>query len=339
MPSFPFTKPYFLHFQADDFGLSPTFSFFAQVGSAAPVTAPPINELVGAGLGQGWYYFLWTFQGPSDLDIVWTVGTLTDPTTLAEGVISPDDIIDVYGLSGVSKSYPFHYQPTDTGLTPAFSLLVRTDTMQALPQPPIVEIGGGKYFFEWPFQTSNDPPVAFVINGAAPAPTSPPYETFGLIQAQDAYPRLATPQPTNAGQAYATTADLYATISSAALNHPSTQAPAQQAQLLRASEAIDGYLRDQYELPLVKWGTDIVDKCCDIAAYRLVCLRGFNPELDGVYFDNFKMALDWLKQVSNGTVSPDVIDSSPSAAPGVHAPAVMPQSYSPNRHTRGTHRR
>lgn len=133
------------------------------------------------------------------------------------------------------------------------------------------------------------------------------------------------------GQQYATRDDLASVISAAALTHPAVKASAvQDAQLLRASEYIDGYLRDQFKLPLVEWGSDVVQACCDIAAYRLVCLRGFNPETDGMYQDNFRMQTDWLKQVANGVVSPDVVDASPSAEPGQQAPAAAPLVYSPN---------
>lgn len=132
------------------------------------------------------------------------------------------------------------------------------------------------------------------------------------------------------GQQYAQLADLYGTISQAALTHPSVNSTSiQNAQLLRASETIDGYLRQQFALPLVTWGADIVQYCCDIAAYRLVCLRGFNPEKDGLYKDNWKEAISWLENVAKGIVSPDVQDASPDSAPGKQADPTAPLSYSP----------
>lgn len=133
----------------------------------------------------------------------------------------------------------------------------------------------------------------------------------------------------SSGQQYATTTDLANVVAAAALAHPSTGTAAQNAQLVNASTLIDGYLRDQYQLPLNKWGSDIVQATCDIAAYRLVCLRGFNPERDGHYETNFKAAVKWLEQVAAGKVSPDVVDNSSGSEPGESAPAAAPLSYSP----------
>lgn len=142
-----------------------------------------------------------------------------------------------------------------------------------------------------------------------------------------------------AAQAYATRADLVGNIAAAALAHPSTGTAVQDAKLLQASEEIDGYLRDQYALPLKSWGSDLVQRCCDIAAYRLICLRGFNPEADGLYLTNYEKATAWLKLVAEGKVSPDVVDSSPGTQnPGDHAPEASPTVVSPNC-SRGTNRR
>jgi phage gp36-like protein len=140
-------------------------------------------------------------------------------------------------------------------------------------------------------------------------------------------------------QAYATRADLSSSIAAAALSHPSTGTAAQDAKLLQASEEIDGFLRDQYQLPLEDWGSDLVQRCCDIAAYRLVCLRGFNPDADGLYLENYKQALAWLKLVAEGKVSPDVIDASGGdQQPGDHSPQASPNVESPNT-SRCTNRR
>lgn len=145
---------------------------------------------------------------------------------------------------------------------------------------------------------------------------------------------------TTSGQPYATRADLVGSIAAGALTHPSTGPAVQDAKLLQASEEIDGYLRDQYTLPLKSWGSDLVQRCCDIAAYRLVCTRGFNPERDGLYLENYQAATKWLTLVASGKVSPDVVDaSSGEQRPGDHAPEASPEVYSPNASTRGTSRR
>lgn len=145
---------------------------------------------------------------------------------------------------------------------------------------------------------------------------------------------------TSSGQPYATRADLVSAIAAGALTHPSTGPAVQDAKLLQASEEIDGYLRDQYTLPLKSWGNDLVQRACDIAAYRLVCVRGFNPERDGLYLENYTAATKWLTLVAQGKVSPDVVDSSSgNQNPGDHAPSASPEVYSPNACGRGTNRR
>lgn len=133
------------------------------------------------------------------------------------------------------------------------------------------------------------------------------------------------------GQQYALIADLQTVLSPQALTHPVVANTAtQNSQLLKASELIDGYLRQQFQLPLVTWGSDIVQACCDIAAYRLICLRGFNPEADGSYLDNFKMQRKWLESVANAAVSPDLVDGTSGAAPGQQTTAAEPLAFSPS---------
>lgn len=147
------------------------------------------------------------------------------------------------------------------------------------------------------------------------------------------------------GQQYATRTNLYSTIAQAALTHPSTGPAVQDAKLLEASELADGYLRQQFELPLVRWGSDLVRKVCDVAAYYLVCSRGFNPEVDGHFLANYELAVKWMEQVAKATISPDVVDGSTGAEPGRQADAAAPLVYSPavvgssGNRTRGTNRR
>lgn len=132
------------------------------------------------------------------------------------------------------------------------------------------------------------------------------------------------------GQAYASRADLAAVLSPAALTHPSTGPAVQDDQLLRASEFVDGYLRQQFKLPLSTWGSDLVQAVCQVAAYRVVCLRGFNPEVDGHYKDSFDSAQRWLERVAQGLISPDVVDASSNAEPGKQAESRAPVAYSPS---------
>jgi phage gp36-like protein len=150
--------------------------------------------------------------------------------------------------------------------------------------------------------------------------------------------------PSGQAQQYATIAQLIQNgMSQQALSSPSiSSAAVQDAALFAASQEIDNALRDQYQLPLTQWGNDIVKYTCWIAAYSLICIRGFNPnnEADAVYEKNDDKARKWLSLVAQGRFSPDITDSSPNAAPGVQAPAAQPQAASPsNNRTRGTWRR
>lgn len=134
-------------------------------------------------------------------------------------------------------------------------------------------------------------------------------------------------------QPYADPADLYTFggLSQQALSSPNTGTPAQTACILAASEFVDSFLRQQFALPLTKWGADIRRAVIWIAAYDLICLRGFNPNNAGDenFLTKYKMAVAWLLQVSKGQVSPDVVDSSPGAEVGLQAPNAGPVVTSP----------
>lgn len=150
--------------------------------------------------------------------------------------------------------------------------------------------------------------------------------------------------PSNQSQQYATIAQLIQNgMSQQALNAPSiSSSTVQNAALLSASETVDSYLRQQFQLPLKQWGSDIVKYTCWLAAYQLICSRGFNPdsEADSIYESNYDKSIAWLKDVAKGLASPDITDSSVNAAPGVQAPGSQPTSESPsNNVTRGTGRR
>ena len=45
-----------------------------------------------------------------------------------------------------------------------------------------------------------------------------------------------------------------------------------------ASRRADNYLRKRYILPLASWSEDLKSLVCDIAAYKLLSRRGFDPE-------------------------------------------------------------
>lgn len=115
---------------------------------------------------------------------------------------------------------------------------------------------------------------------------------------------------------YAETADLTAlSISAGAL--AGISAGDQQAALESESEYADSYLSKRFTLPLTSWGRDLKQAVCDLAAYRLMKRRGFNPEKNDAEQLRLakKDAETWLEKVSTGKVNPmNVRDSSGQAA-------------------------
>src|SRR5579859_1411594 len=95
------------------------------------------------------------------------------------------------------------------------------------------------------------------------------------------------------------------------------------AALVAASEIADGYLRAQYRLPLVAWGADLRRTVAMMAAWDILCAqRGFNPDSPGdqIWLLRYQQALQWLKDVANGLLSPNIVDSTPQIRDG--APRV-----------------
>lgn len=95
------------------------------------------------------------------------------------------------------------------------------------------------------------------------------------------------------------------------------------AALVAASETADGYMRSQFRLPLVSWGADLRRHVAMLAAWDILSAqRGFNPDAAGsdIWLQRYEQAMAWLKDVSRGVVSPNVVDSTPSRRDG--APRV-----------------
>lgn len=121
---------------------------------------------------------------------------------------------------------------------------------------------------------------------------------------------------------YASTTDLV-TMSIASTAIASVATASQQAVLDAASIEADGYLAAQYHLPITAWGADLKQHVCDIAAYRLMCLRGYSPGgSDDIFRERYDDAIAWLKLVAQGTVSPpNIVDSTPAVREG--APEIQ----------------
>ncbi len=86
--------------------------------------------------------------------------------------------------------------------------------------------------------------------------------------------------------------------------------------LERASRSADAYLRDRYNLPLsAPYDQSLVDAVCQLASWRLMQRRGFNPNTpgDAVIRVGYEDAIAFLKRVANGQAQLDVVQASPEA--------------------------
>lgn len=85
-----------------------------------------------------------------------------------------------------------------------------------------------------------------------------------------------------------------------------------------ASTWIDGYLKKRYTLPLVTFGVDIKRAAAILAASDVLFSRGIDPE--SASYKVLRQRQDdivaWLELVGQGSVVPDVTDSSTSGPIG-----------------------
>lgn len=107
---------------------------------------------------------------------------------------------------------------------------------------------------------------------------------------------------------YAAVADL--AVPSKALADMSTDA--QNTALSWASSVADGYIRKRFNLPLLSWTQSLTQAVADMATWKLMKARGFNPDSEStkVIMGAYRDALDWLEDVANNKVDPAFVDSS-----------------------------
>lgn len=78
-----------------------------------------------------------------------------------------------------------------------------------------------------------------------------------------------------------------------------------------ASDTASAYLRGHYILPLTAWGSDLKERCCNIAIYDLLSRRGFAPDgADGNIRDRYKDAIKWFEEIRDGFLTIVATDSS-----------------------------
>lgn len=75
-----------------------------------------------------------------------------------------------------------------------------------------------------------------------------------------------------------------------------------------ADSHIDGYLREQYTVPLANPPRNLVGMACDFARYRL-----YQDQPTELVQARYDVGCFWLKDVARGLVQLDVVD--PSVAP------------------------
>jgi len=99
------------------------------------------------------------------------------------------------------------------------------------------------------------------------------------------------------------------------------------AALLAASEFADGYLRAQFRLPLSAWGADLRRHVAAIAAWDILgAQRGFNPDAPGndIWLTRYEQAIEWLRDIARGVVTPSVEDATPTRRDGAPRIATTP---------------
>lgn len=102
--------------------------------------------------------------------------------------------------------------------------------------------------------------------------------------------------------------------------------------LIRASSYADSFLGDKYSLPLTPpYPAALVDAVCQIAAWRLMCLRGYNPAVaggssDAIIRQGYLDARDWLVRVANDQASLVVTQAVPSAV-DPNVTSACPRGY------------
>ena len=103
--------------------------------------------------------------------------------------------------------------------------------------------------------------------------------------------------------------------------------PQQQGQLDAATDEMNTYFAGRYSMPLTVWDNSVKAKCCEIAAYKMICLRGFNPasgadvNLRMRYLD----AIKWCEGVRNKSIHPTVTESG-QPSPTLTQPKVITSS-------------
>lgn len=107
----------------------------------------------------------------------------------------------------------------------------------------------------------------------------------------------------------------------------SVSAAEQAALCLAATDEADGYLGGGKTLPLAAWGDDLTAQVANIAAFKIMKRRGFQPDgSDELIVKGRDDAVSWLRGVARGDIEPPgLVDSTPEE----YEPGISVSSDSP----------
>lgn len=89
------------------------------------------------------------------------------------------------------------------------------------------------------------------------------------------------------------------------------------------SSYANGFLAKRFVLPLAAWGDDLRQSIAHMAAWDLLCRRGFDPNSshDNAVRMRFEDADRWCHDVARGVVEPQgIVDATPDAT---ESPSVV----------------
>ena len=98
----------------------------------------------------------------------------------------------------------------------------------------------------------------------------------------------------------------------------------QLAALDSASVYALGNIGNRYKRPLLAWEDDLKQAVCKIAAYELLCIRGFNPAAgaDVNILQRRNQADDWLRSVARQEISPNITGAA-NQSPAFDDPRIV----------------
>lgn len=91
------------------------------------------------------------------------------------------------------------------------------------------------------------------------------------------------------------------------------------AALADGSRRVDAFMRSQWKLPLIAWDTMVTGWVVDLACYRLMAHRGYNPATgaDPIIRLKYEDVMADLKLANAGKLTPGVTDSYSGSTEGV----------------------